>query len=218
MLLSVESHVDDRAFAPPTARSLWTAEHHRGGHMSPDDMLVINGLVWSGDIADGERLGDLHRPRPAHRRGAERVQRPTCTPIGSIIAATAAAPPTSISSPRAPGSSSSTWRPSIGTSTTGSAAAACTDSCRPTAWSTRRRTTAAASWNRSCSASTPWRPNRPAGKLPREVPDGGRLERGPAYAASRWSQPRHPLPPPIGPPIGTTPRGAERCRRSCRPS
>ena len=53
------------AFAAEDGRTLWTAPHHRGGHMSPDDMLVIGGLVWSGAIANGSDSGtftgrDLH--------------------------------------------------------------------------------------------------------------------------------------------------------------
>ena len=53
------------AFSAADGKTLWTAEHHPGGHVSPDDMLVINGLVWSADIANGKNSGvftgrDLH--------------------------------------------------------------------------------------------------------------------------------------------------------------
>ncbi|NOZ19559.1 MAG: PQQ-binding-like beta-propeller repeat protein [Planctomycetes bacterium] len=36
---------------------LWTAEHHRGGHMSPGDLLVVDNLVWSGQVASGSDSG-----------------------------------------------------------------------------------------------------------------------------------------------------------------
>jgi outer membrane protein assembly factor BamB len=32
---------------------LWTTETHRSGHFTPEDFFVIDGLVWSGDIASG---------------------------------------------------------------------------------------------------------------------------------------------------------------------
>jgi outer membrane protein assembly factor BamB len=64
VLLSVENK-SMTAFSAATGKKLWSAEHHRGGHASPDDMLVIGGLVWSGEIADGKGSGvftgrDLH--------------------------------------------------------------------------------------------------------------------------------------------------------------
>ena len=48
-----------------TGKTLWTAEHRRGGHNSPEDLLVVGGLVWSGTIASGRDSGiftgrDLH--------------------------------------------------------------------------------------------------------------------------------------------------------------
>ena len=64
VLLSVESRTMT-AFSAADGKKLWTAEHHRGGHMSPDDMLVIHGLVWLGEVANGANSGvftgrDLH--------------------------------------------------------------------------------------------------------------------------------------------------------------
>jgi len=35
-------------FDAATGRKLWTAPHGPGGHQSPEDLLVINGQVWSG--------------------------------------------------------------------------------------------------------------------------------------------------------------------------
>jgi len=56
ILLSVENR-SMTAFSADDGRKLWTAPHHRGGHMSPDDMLVIDGLVWSGAVAGGGDSG-----------------------------------------------------------------------------------------------------------------------------------------------------------------
>jgi len=56
VLLSVENR-SMTAFAAEDGQTLWTAPHHRGGHMSPDDMLVIKGLVWSGAVASGGDSG-----------------------------------------------------------------------------------------------------------------------------------------------------------------
>ncbi len=45
------------ALAADTGETLWTAEHHRGGHNSPEDLLVVGGLVWSAAIAGGGDSG-----------------------------------------------------------------------------------------------------------------------------------------------------------------
>ncbi|GAG49242.1 unnamed protein product, partial [marine sediment metagenome] len=45
------------ALAAQTGQTLWTAEHHRGGHNSPEDLLVVGGLVWSAKIAGGGDSG-----------------------------------------------------------------------------------------------------------------------------------------------------------------
>lgn len=36
---------------------LWTAKHPRSGHMSPEDLLVVQGLAWAGEIANGADSG-----------------------------------------------------------------------------------------------------------------------------------------------------------------
>ncbi|MBN2474025.1 MAG: PQQ-binding-like beta-propeller repeat protein [Pirellulales bacterium] len=56
VLLSVENR-SMHAFSAVDGETLWAAPHHRGGHMSPDDMLVIDGLVWSGAVANGADSG-----------------------------------------------------------------------------------------------------------------------------------------------------------------
>jgi outer membrane protein assembly factor BamB/ubiquinone/menaquinone biosynthesis C-methylase UbiE len=45
------------AVAADTGKVLWTGEHPRSGHQSPEDLFVINGLVWSGDIAQTASSG-----------------------------------------------------------------------------------------------------------------------------------------------------------------
>jgi len=53
------------AFSAQTGETLWSAKQARSGHNSPEDLLVIDGLVWSGAIANGKDSGvftgvDLH--------------------------------------------------------------------------------------------------------------------------------------------------------------
>ena len=53
------------AVSAETGKTLWTAEHRRGGHYSPEDLLVLGGVVWSGAITAGKDSGvftgrDLH--------------------------------------------------------------------------------------------------------------------------------------------------------------
>ncbi len=53
------------ALSAKTGKTLWTSEHPRSGHNSPEDLLVIDGLVWAGAIAAGKDSGiftgrDLH--------------------------------------------------------------------------------------------------------------------------------------------------------------
>ena len=53
------------AVSATTGKSLWTAGHPRSGHQSPEDLLIVNDLVWSGAIANGSDSGifkglDLH--------------------------------------------------------------------------------------------------------------------------------------------------------------
>ncbi|HIE51457.1 MAG TPA: methyltransferase domain-containing protein [Armatimonadetes bacterium] len=45
------------ALSAQTGKTLWKAKHHRGGHNSPEDLLVVGGLAWSGAIAGGRDSG-----------------------------------------------------------------------------------------------------------------------------------------------------------------
>jgi len=53
------------ALAAADGETLWQARHHRAGHMSPEDVLVVGGLAWTGGLADREKNNvwtgyDLH--------------------------------------------------------------------------------------------------------------------------------------------------------------
>jgi len=45
------------ALSAKTGKTLWTSDHPRSGHNSPEDLLVVGGLVWSGAIAAGKDSG-----------------------------------------------------------------------------------------------------------------------------------------------------------------
>lgn len=45
------------AVSARTGKALWTAKHPRSGHQSPEDLLVVDGLVWSGAVAVGADSG-----------------------------------------------------------------------------------------------------------------------------------------------------------------
>ena len=45
------------AASAETGKSLWTRPHYRAGHNSPEDVLVIDGLAWTGKIAGGGDSG-----------------------------------------------------------------------------------------------------------------------------------------------------------------
>jgi len=45
------------ALAAQTGKTLWTAKHPRSGHQSPEDLLVVGGLAWAGAIATGRDSG-----------------------------------------------------------------------------------------------------------------------------------------------------------------
>ena len=56
VMLSVEQK-SMTALDAVTGRTLWSSAHYRGGHASPDDLFVINNLVWCGRVADGKDDG-----------------------------------------------------------------------------------------------------------------------------------------------------------------
>ena len=44
-------------YSAETGKSLWTSKQARSGHQSPGDLLVVDGLVWSGATAGGRDSG-----------------------------------------------------------------------------------------------------------------------------------------------------------------
>ncbi|UCD27788.1 MAG: PQQ-binding-like beta-propeller repeat protein, partial [Planctomycetota bacterium] len=53
------------ALSAETGSKLWTAYHPPSGYRSPEDILVVNGLVWTGETTSGRAVGvftgrDLH--------------------------------------------------------------------------------------------------------------------------------------------------------------
>ncbi len=45
------------AYEATTGKALWTSPHERGGYQSPEDLLVIGGLVWSAPITSTKDSG-----------------------------------------------------------------------------------------------------------------------------------------------------------------
>jgi outer membrane protein assembly factor BamB len=42
-----------------TGKTLWKAPHERGGYQSPEDLLIVNGLVWSAPTTSGRDSGEF---------------------------------------------------------------------------------------------------------------------------------------------------------------
>jgi outer membrane protein assembly factor BamB len=49
-----------RAMNSKTGQQLWEAAHEQGGYQSPEDLLVVNGLVWSAPTTSGRDSGIWH--------------------------------------------------------------------------------------------------------------------------------------------------------------
>ena len=45
------------AFDAATGKKLWAADHPASGYKSPEDMLVVDGIVWSGDTMSSRAVG-----------------------------------------------------------------------------------------------------------------------------------------------------------------
>jgi outer membrane protein assembly factor BamB len=78
VLLSIENQ-SMTAVSAIDGRVLWSAKHHPGGHASPDDLIVINGLVWSGAVANGDQSG-LFTGRDIHSGAVNREFLPDVNP------------------------------------------------------------------------------------------------------------------------------------------
>lgn len=57
-----------------TGKALWTAPHDRSGYQSPEDLLVLQGLVWSAPTTSGKDSGDY--TGRDYRTGEVKVQFP----------------------------------------------------------------------------------------------------------------------------------------------
>lgn len=53
------------ALSAADGKTLWNSYHPRSGHMSPEDLLVVGGLAWAGEIANGSDSG-VFRGRDVH--------------------------------------------------------------------------------------------------------------------------------------------------------
>ncbi len=63
-------------------RELWTSKLHPSGHFCPEDIFVIDGLVWSGDIASAQpRSTGIFTGRDPHSGDIEREFSPNVNPF-----------------------------------------------------------------------------------------------------------------------------------------
>ena len=93
------------ALSAKDGKILWTAEQPPCGHHTPKDILVANGLVWYGEVAQATRLGRDDRPRSAAPARSSSSSCPIPTSPGSITAAIVRRRPTTTCCSRARGSS-----------------------------------------------------------------------------------------------------------------
>ncbi|MFV1964710.1 MAG: PQQ-binding-like beta-propeller repeat protein [Pirellulaceae bacterium] len=62
------------AFDASTGKKLWSAYHPPSGYRSPEDLLVVNGLVWTGETTSGRAVGTFTGRDP--RTGDVKVEFP----------------------------------------------------------------------------------------------------------------------------------------------
>ena len=170
------------ALSAETGKTLWTAEHPQSGHHSPEDLLVVDGLVWSGQISNGGHSGvfsgrDVHtgeikrqfppdvkthwfHQRCYRSKATDRFLLPSRTGVEFVDIR------------------SEHWEPHHWVR------GGCIYGIMPSNGLIYAPPHSCACYMDAklygFCALAPAAPTRP---LPREVPDGGRLERGPAYDA-----------------------------------
>lgn len=54
------------ALSAETGKTLWKQTHQPSGHSSPDDINIIDGLVWDAGIARIQKMGGVYRGRDLH--------------------------------------------------------------------------------------------------------------------------------------------------------
>jgi len=70
------------ALSTKDGRQLWTSKLHPSGHFCPEDIFVIDGLVWSGDIASAiSRSTGMFTGRDPQTGGIEREFSPNVNPF-----------------------------------------------------------------------------------------------------------------------------------------
>ena len=51
------------ALSAETGKTLWKEVHQSSGHSSPDDIHIVDGLVWDAGIARIQKMGGVYRGR-----------------------------------------------------------------------------------------------------------------------------------------------------------
>lgn len=70
------------ALSAADGRKLWDSKLHASGHFCPEDVLVVDGLVWSGDIANATpRSSGLFTGRDPHTGDVKREFPPSVNPF-----------------------------------------------------------------------------------------------------------------------------------------
>ena len=79
---------DGLGFDADSGKQLWDAEHPISGYQSPQDLMVIDGLVWVAPLTSGKDSGEYTGRDPWTGEVKKRVRSRMSKPIGFIIAAT----------------------------------------------------------------------------------------------------------------------------------
>jgi len=61
------------ALSAKTGKTLWKEKHPASGHSSPDDIHIVDGLVWDAGIAQIQRQGGVYRGRDPHTGEVKRT-------------------------------------------------------------------------------------------------------------------------------------------------
>ena len=70
------------ALSAADGRQLWTSKLHPSGHLCPEDVMVVDGLVWSGDIASASpRSSGVFTGRDPHTGEVKREFQPDVNPF-----------------------------------------------------------------------------------------------------------------------------------------
>ena len=198
------------AYEADTGKTLWTSPHERGGYQSPEDLLVIGGLVWSAPITSTRDSG-VWTGRTSRRVETKRSFPPKVNPYWfhhrcHIAKATDRFLLASRTGIEFVDIENSSWdlnhwaREGVSM-----------ESCLAMDWYTLPRTTAPAIPKPNFSVSMPSLRLAPRGNYGRKK-ENDRLEKGPAYGKT---MPRKRSIHPIGQPIGEIPTAAANQTQGC---